>query len=85
MSLLSGLLQGTVGEVLSNVKAAQEVLDTNTTLIIETVSRATSHMSEKGGGGRIAMWFVNACVGSVIQLEGGTDTGSHFQESFVRF
>lgn len=45
MSLLSGLLQATVDEVLNNVEAAQDFLDTNTTLIVETVSRTTSHMS----------------------------------------
>lgn len=50
MSLLSGLLQVTVGEVLRNVEATQDFLDTNTTHIVETVSRATSHMSEKGWG-----------------------------------
>lgn len=37
--------QGTVGEVLSNVGAAQDLLNTNTTQIVKTVSTATSHMS----------------------------------------
>lgn len=53
------LLQRLVGEVLSNVEAAQGFLDTNTTLIIKTVSRAVSHMSVE------KMWCDKACVRSV--------------------
>lgn len=57
------LFQKNVGEVLSNVEAAQDFLNTNTTLIIKTVSRATNHMSWKE---KLSMWSDNACVWSVI-------------------
>lgn len=57
------LSQGTVGEVLGNVEAAQDFLNTNTTQIVETVSTAMSHMSWKK---KCSMWSVNACGGSVI-------------------
>lgn len=78
MSLLSGLLQETVGEVLSNVEAAQNFLDTNTTLIVETVSRATSHMSEKGWGlgGGLPCGLLMPVLGQSFSWrgwEGGTD------------
>lgn len=39
--------QGSVGEVLSSVGAAQDFLNTNTSQIVKTVSGGTSHMSLK--------------------------------------
>lgn len=62
------LFQGTVGEVLGNVDTTQNLLDTNTTQIVQSVSRATSHMSMKK---TCSMWSVNACGQSLIQPEGG--------------
>lgn len=57
------LFQKDMGEVLSNMEATQDFLNTNTTLIIKTVSRATDHMSWKE---KLSMWSDNACVWSVI-------------------
>lgn len=80
MSLFSGLLQETVGKVLDNVEAAQHFLDTNTTLIVETVSRATSHMSKKGGG--LPCGLLMPALGQSFSWR-GWEEGTHFKTTVL--